>query len=417
MTPSSQLRGRRSNRVAVPLPMAQQSTKLVFWGVRGSTPTLERDTWRYGGNTPCLELTAPDGTRFILDCGTGLRMLGNHWLKSRGDSGIDAQVLVTHYHWDHIQGIPFFHPFFDARNRFHFYSFQSAALGPHSLRQVLEAQLAQPYFPVDVSMISAEREFHEIAGGQHWETAGTRISTAWLNHPQGCLGYRLDTYAGSVVYATDNEPGNAAFDAGLRQLAAGADVLVYDAQYSPEQLASNRKGWGHSSWLEGVKLARETKARNLVLFHHDPDSDDQKVDGFLSAARQQFPATWAATEGMSVTLTERGVDVALRGSRIGQRRRLRFSATVSGQLEDGGTFQEKATVRDLNLQGAYLCLRSRPRLQSEMRVVIEASGDQDRSSVLSLRGTVIHCDPGREKTENGVGVVFIEEGETAVSND
>jgi phosphoribosyl 1,2-cyclic phosphodiesterase len=394
-----------------------QTTKLIFWGVRGSTPTLERDTWRYGGNTPCLELTAPDGARFILDCGTGLRMLGNEWLKARHDSGIEAQVLVTHYHWDHIQGIPFFHPFFDARNRFHFFSFQSQDLGPNSLRQVLEAQLAKPYFPIDVSTMSAEREFREIAGGEKWEVKGTKVTAAWLNHPQGCLGYRLDTAVGSVVYATDNEPGVAEFDANLRQLASGADVLIYDAQYSPEQLASTRKGWGHSSWLEGTKIARQVKARNLILFHHDPDSPDQKVDQFLSAARQEFPATWAATEGMSITLSDRGVDVALRGSRIGQRRRLRFTAVVSGQSEDGQTFQEKATVRDLSLQGAYLCLKSRPRLQSEVRVVIEAAGDKDRSSVLSLRGTVIHCDPGREQSQNGVGVVFIEEPDQSLPAD
>jgi len=397
--------------------MSPRTAKLVFWGVRGSIPTLERDTWRYGGNTPCLELTAPDGTQFILDCGTGLRMLGNHWVNSRGNGAIEAQVLVTHYHWDHIQGIPFFHPLFDARNRFHFYSFQSKDLGPNSLRQVLEAQLAKPYFPVDVTMMTAHREFQEIAGGQKWEINGTKIAAAWLNHPQGCLGYRLDTAAGSVVYATDNEPGVPEFDASLRQLASGADVLIYDAQYSPEQIAGERKGWGHSSWKEGVRVAREAKATNLVLFHHDPDSQDQKVDGFLSAARQQFPATWAATEGMSITLSERGVDVALRGSRTGQRRRLRFVATVSGQSEEGGAFQEKATVRDLSLQGAYLCLKNRPRLQSEIRVVIDASGDKDRASVLSLRGTVIYCDPGREKSENGVGVVFIEEAETVLPGD
>lgn len=395
--------------------MMHPTAKLVFWGVRGSTPTLERDTWRYGGNTPCLELTAPDGTRFILDCGTGMRMLGNQWAGSPDNSGIEAEVLVTHYHWDHIQGIPFFHPFFNARNRFHFYSFQSKDLGSDSLRQVLEAQLAKPYFPVDVTMMTAQRDFHEIAGGQKWEIKGTKIATAWLNHPQGCLAYRLDTAAGSVVYATDNEPGVAQFDATLRQFANGVDVLVYDAQYSPEQVATTRKGWGHSSWLEGVRVARDAKARNLVLFHHDPDSSDQKVDGFLSAARREFPATWAAVEGMAITLSDRGVDVALRGSRIGQRRRLRFSATVSGQSEEGEAFQERATVRDLSLQGAYLCLKNRPRLQSEVRVVIEASGDKDRSSMLSLRGTVVHCDPGRERSENGVGVVFIEEGDTTFS--
>ena len=343
--------------------MTQNTAKLVFWGVRGSTPTLERDTWRYGGNTACLELSVPGGTRFILDCGTGLRMLGNHlqqmnnrWTKWHGDGGIEAHVLVTHYHWDHIQGIPFFHPFFESQNRFHFYSFQSKHLGRNSLIQVLEAQFASPYFPVDVSMMSSARFFREVDGGEKWDVGGTHITTAWLNHPQGCLGYRLDTPVGSIVYATDNEPGVAEFDNNLRELSQGADVLIYDAQYSPEQLSTTRKGWGHSCWLEGVKIARESKVRNLILFHHDPESSSRTVDGFLSAARQEFPATWAAMEGMSVTLSGRGVDVALPESRLGQRRRIRFAATVSGQAEDGTSFEEKATLRDISLQGAYLCL-------------------------------------------------------------
>jgi len=397
--------------------MTHNLAKLVFWGVRGSTPTPERDTWRYGGNTPCLELTAPDGTRFILDCGTGLRILGNHLTQTLRSQGIRAHILVTHFHWDHIQGIPFFHPFFESQNHFHFYSFQSQSLGPNSLQQVLQAQLASPYFPVDVTMMTAAREFREVTGGEKWEVHGTRITAAWLNHPQGCLGYRFDTTGGSIVYATDNEPGVAELDQNLRQLAHGADVLIYDAQYSPEQLATDRKGWGHSSWLEGVKIARESKVRNLILFHHDPDSPDKVVDGFLSAARQEFPATWAATEGMTITMSERGVGVSMRESRLGQRRRLRFSATVTGQSEDGTAFEEKATVRDLSLQGAYLCLNSRPRLQSEMRVVIEAAGDQNRSSVLSLRGTVVHFDPGRENNQNGVGVVFIEDPEPGRPRD
>jgi phosphoribosyl 1,2-cyclic phosphodiesterase len=404
--------------------MTQNNAKLVFWGVRGSTPTLERDAWRYGGNTPCLELTAPGGSRFILDCGSGLRMLGKalcmlngRWIEEQGDGGIEAHVLVTHYHWDHIQGIPFFRPFFQAQNRFHFYSFQSKYLGRNSLRQVFEAQVASPYFPVDVSKMTATRFFREVGGGEKWEIHGTHITTAWLNHPQACLGYRLDTPAGSIVYATDNEPGVAEFDNNLRELAQGADVLIYDAQYSPEQLASTRKGWGHSSWLEGVKIARESRVRNLVLFHHDPDSSSRMVDGFLSAARLEFPATWAAMEGMSMTLSERGVDVVLPKSRLGQRRRLRFAATVTGETEDGGRFQEKATVRDLSLQGAYLSLNSQPRLQSEVRVVIETGEDQDRSRLLSLRATVVHCEPGRGKNQNGVGVVFVEDSELEPPRD
>lgn len=403
--------------------MTQNATKVVFWGVRGSTPTVERDSWRYGGNTPCVELTTPEGARFILDCGTGLRMLGNYWhaansrwSKWRGDGGIEAHVLVTHYHWDHIQGLPFFHPFFEAQNRFHFYSFESKHLGRNSLRQVLEAQLAKPYFPVDVTTMEAARDFREVVGGDRWDIDETHIRAAFLNHPQSCLGYRLDTPTGSVVYATDNEPGVPQFDENLRQLAQGADVLIYDAQYSPEQLASTRKGWGHSCWLEGVKIARETKVKNLVLFHHDPDSSSATVDGFLSAARQEFPSTWAAMEGMSITLDGRGTEVLLPEARLGQRRRMCFAATVSGLSEDGTSFEEKATVRDISIQGAYLCLNNRPRLQSELRVTIEGP-QQSTPGTISLRATVAHCETRRTSGQNGVGVFFIEDAEPEPPRD
>ncbi|MFZ0635325.1 MAG: MBL fold metallo-hydrolase [Candidatus Acidiferrales bacterium] len=397
--------------------MSNTLTKLVFWGVRGSTPTPQASTWRYGGNTPCIEVITGDGTRFILDCGTGLRLLGNHWEEKSRDRALEAHILVTHYHWDHIQGIPFFHPFFQAQNRFHFYSFQSKFLGPDSLRKVLEAQLASPYFPVDLGMMTASREFRELTGTDLFEVNGTRITARWLNHPQGCLGYRLDTPGGSIVYATDNEPGVPEYDENLRQLAAGADVLICDAQCSPEQLATTRKGWGHSSWLECVKLARQTKARNLFLFHHDPDSSDKFVDGFLYAARQEFAPTWAAMEGMSVTLSEKGVGVVLRESRVGQRRRMRFAATVTGVGDDGARFEEKATVRDMSLQGAYLSLAHRPALQSEVKVLIEASAADNPPSLLSLRGTVVYTEPSSEKLKTGVGVVFVEDEDRVGTRD
>ena len=139
--------------------MANEVAKLSFWGVRGSTPTVDRATWRYGGNTPCLELITPDGGRLILDCGTGLRILGNR-LAAATDKTMDAHILVTHYHWDHIQGIPFFAPLYSAQNRFHFYSFRSEFLGRDSLKRVFEAQMAHPYFPVDLQRHVRGARFH-----------------------------------------------------------------------------------------------------------------------------------------------------------------------------------------------------------------------------------------------------------------
>src|ERR1700747_1179717 len=172
--------------------MSGPVTKLSFWGVRGSTPTVDPATWRYGGNTPCLELTAPDGTQFILDCGTGLRVLGSRWTAPVPNGrNPETHIFVTHYHWDHIQGIPFFAPLYSTSSRFHFYSFRSEFLGNDSLKRVFEAQMAHPYFPVDLRAMSAPREFTEVSGGNAFELYGARVVTRWLNHPQGCLGFRF----------------------------------------------------------------------------------------------------------------------------------------------------------------------------------------------------------------------------------
>jgi len=389
--------------------MPNNLAKLSFWGVRGSIPTVDRATWRYGGNTPCLELVAPDGTLFILDCGTGLRALGNRWAETSEVRAPEAHIFVTHYHWDHIQGIPFFAPLYAPQNRFHFYSFRSEFLGRDSLKHVFETQMAHPYFPVDLSAMSAGREFTEVSAGDSFAINGTRITARWLNHPQGCLGFRFETSAGTVVYATDNEPGVPKLDQSLRELAAGADILINDAQYSPEQLATSRKGWGHSSWLEGIKVAQEARVRNLVLFHHDPDSTDKHVDEILRKARQKFPAVWAAAEGMVMSLGEQRADVIMPAGRAGLRREARFHARVIGSTEEGRVFQEDTVIRDLTLQGALIYLNHSPRLQSELQVLMEAPGDAgSANSHLRLRGYVVRLEPGPEKNQTAVGVVFTE---------
>ena len=381
--------------------------KLSFWGVRGSTPTVDPATWRYGGNTPCLELIAPDGTQFILDCGTGLRMLGSRWAKPEGVPHGHTHIFVTHYHWDHIQGVPFFAPLYAPDNEFHFYSFRSKYLGRDSLKQVFEAQMAMPYFPVDLSAMAATRKFTEVDGGESFYIGENKITARWLNHPQGCLGYRIETPAGVVVYATDNEPGNAELEKNLRQLADGADIFINDAQYTPEQLATTRHGWGHSSWKEGVAAARDAGAKTLVLFHHDPDSTDRAVDTILRNARDQFDSVFAASEGMVITLGSPGdhVQAHLPGTRTAMRREAQFHAMVTGVTDGGKPFEEETTVRDLALQGALISLENAPRLQSELLVTMEAPGS-DGLQTMRLRGYVVRIDAGPEKGRSAVGVVF-----------
>jgi phosphoribosyl 1,2-cyclic phosphodiesterase len=387
--------------------MTAPFAKLSFWGVRGSTPTVDPSTWRYGGNTPCLELIAPDGTQFILDCGTGLRMLGNRGSSPSEGSPPETHIFVTHYHWDHIQGIPFFAPLYADNNEFHFYSFRSKFLGRDSLKQVFEAQMAVPYFPVDMSAMNAKRKFKEVGGGDTFQIGENEITTAWLNHPQGCLGFRIDTPAGSVVYATDNEPGDAKLDQSLRELAAGADIFINDAQYTPEQLATNRKGWGHSSWLDGARVAKEVGAKTLVLFHHDPDSTDRIVDTILKHARGEFDSVFAASEGMVITLGAPGepVEAHMPGSRTALRREAQFRAHVCGLTEGGHAFEEDTVVKDLSLQGALITLKHSPRLQSELQVIMETPGINGMQQ-MHLRGYVVRIDGETEKGHTDVGVVF-----------
>ena len=395
--------------------MSGPVTKLSFWGVRGSTPTVDPATSRYGGNTPCLELTAPDGTQFILDCGTGLRVLGSRWtapasgVLASGVRNPETHILVTHYHWDHIQGVPFFTPLYAENNAFHFYSFRSKHLGRDSLKQVFETQMAMPYFPVNMSAMTAKKKFMEVGGGDTFTVGENKITARHINHPQGCLGFRIETPGGTVVYATDNEPGDRKLDEELRELAAGADIFINDAQYTPEQLASTRKGWGHSSWREGVKLAREAGAKTLVLFHHDPDSSDRMVDGLLRQAREEFDSVFAASEGMVITLgsADGKLEAHMPVTRTALRREAQFRARVSGITEGGHAFEEETVVRDLALQGALISMQHCPRLQSELQVTMETPG-ADGPKVMKLRGYVVRIESSEEKGHSAVGVVFTE---------
>ncbi len=387
--------------------MSSPIAKLSFWGVRGSTPTVDPATWRYGGNTPCVELIAPDGTQFILDCGTGLRMLGSRWGTGSGAATAETHIFVTHYHWDHIQGLPFFAPLYDEKNQFQFYSFRSKFLGPDSLRQVLETQMALPYFPVDFSAMNAQRKFREVEGGESFKVGENRVVTRWLNHPQGCLGFRIETPAGIVAYATDNEPGDPVLDKSLRELAAEADIFINDAQFTPAQLAGNRKGWGHSSWREGVNVAREVNAKTLVLFHHDPDSTDRVIDEILQQGREAFDSVFAASEGMVITLgsANEPVQAHMPGSRTALRREAQFRAKVCGVTAEGQKFEEATLVRDLSLQGALISLKHSPRMQSELQVTMETP-TADGLQAMQLRGYVVRIEEGAEKGTTAVGVVF-----------
>lgn len=269
--------------------------RIKFWGVRGSTPSPQPDNMRYGGNTSCVEVRVGDQL-YVFDCGTGFRVLGQELRRQANGGPVSAHVFVSHFHWDHIQGLPFFGPLYDnPQNRFQFHCSSKT----RRLKQVLEEQMAAPFFPVGLSQMHARQDFYDLEEGSV-DLGDVRLQARWLNHPQGCMGFRLESRDGIFVYATDNEPGHPTFDKNVRKLAEGADVLVYDAQYLPEEYEAVRRGWGHSHWREAVNIVMESGAKELVLFHHDPDHDDACIDKVLQEARNYYPRVSAAAEGMQI---------------------------------------------------------------------------------------------------------------------
>lgn len=272
--------------------------RVKFWGVRGSTPTPTPRNLRYGGNTPCLEVRTCDDNLFIFDCGTGFRALGKGLEEEAGRKAIKARVFLTHFHWDHIQGIPFFTPLYHERNQF---LFHGLPLQNESLKDTLEGQMTNPYFPVNMDAMAARRRFFEIEEDLRMEFDDVVLGTKRLNHPQGCLGYRIECGGKVFVYATDTEPGDRRGDQSVRLLADGADVLVYDAQYTPAEMKVHRR-WGHSNWKEGVRIAKECKVKKLILFHHDPDRDDTALRALALRAGDHFDDVVAAREGLVIKL-------------------------------------------------------------------------------------------------------------------
>jgi phosphoribosyl 1,2-cyclic phosphodiesterase len=270
--------------------------RLKFWGVRGSIPTPQAEHFEFGGNTACLEIRAPGEEVLIFDAGTGIRELGLLLDRENTPPCNSLHLFLTHYHWDHIQGIPFFSPLYSARNRVVFYGHGQVG---HP-RNLLIGQMQAPYFPVDMDLAAAQKEF-DLLERDSRRVGPVSIQPFPLNHPQGAIGYRVEHEGAVVVYATDLEHGHPRLDRVLRDYADGADVLIYDAQYSPEEYDSHR-GWGHSTWLEATRVAADCRVGQLVLFHHDPSHDSRRLREMVAQAQRYFPATIAAREGWMTEL-------------------------------------------------------------------------------------------------------------------
>lgn len=264
---------------------------LEFLGVRGTFPTPDGDRARYGGHTACAAVRSGPAAYLVIDAGTGLRGLGERIMQEAGEREIRIDLLLTHFHLDHILGLPFFAPLFSPRTVLAVHS----PGNPLAAKQALAGLMDAPYFPVKLEATAARKEFHENRPGA---VGGVRVSSCPLRHPQGSVAYRLETDEWSIVHATDTEHPAEGVDERLAGLAAGATWLVYDAMYTPEEYAGGKRGWGHSTWQAGAALAEAARAETLVLAHFNPAHTDADIDRVLRAARERFPRTIAAAPGL-----------------------------------------------------------------------------------------------------------------------
>jgi len=251
--------------------------RIRFWGTRGTRPTPGRRTLRYGGNTTCVEVRGSTGQLLILDSGSGIAELGANLAQ---DGAGHFHLLISHTHWDHIQGFPFFAPAFVPGTRV-------SVVGPagsiKSLQAAFADQMDPAYFPLRLDEVPADLEFIEVPAGQPLELAGMTVTPHELNHPIVTLGWRIQEGGSTFVFATDNELRAPNGVQGMAEWCRGADLLVHDAQYSEAEYPAHA-GWGHSTFDDALSLAEDAEVRQLAFFHHDPLHSDDQIDALVEEA-------------------------------------------------------------------------------------------------------------------------------------
>ncbi len=274
------------------------SFKLKFWGVRGSIACPAASHLAFGGNTSCIEVSA-GGMKIILDAGTGIRNLGHWFLRKNLTRGT---ILLTHTHWDHINGFPFFSPAFREDCSFHIMAGHLSDAG--GVREVLAGQMANPSFPVPLEAMHGAETFEDFRAGDSFNlpaNSKVKIRTAALNHPNGATGYRIEYAGKTMCYVTDTEHVIDKPDQNILGLIEGADLVIYDSTYTDKEFPG-KMSWGHSTWQEGLRLCRAAEVKRLAIFHHDPDHDDVFMEAVEAEARQAWIGALVAREHMRINL-------------------------------------------------------------------------------------------------------------------
>lgn len=269
----------------------EPALRVTCWGTRGSIPAPGPETVRFGGNTSCVEVNAP-GCRLIFDAGTGIRALSG--ALAAEDRPLDAHLFVSHYHWDHIQGFPFLAQIYEPATRLRVHG---PMHGDVPVDEALEGQMSPLYFPVPLRAIAADVTF-ATADGSPWRGGGVCVEAFRVQHPGVTYGYRVTAAGAAAVYIPDNELGDApdpAWYAGLVEFVRGADLLLHDAMLTDAEY-EQRRGWGHSSFAQAVRLAEAAGVRRLSLFHHSPDRTDAELEAIVAALRSDLAGRGVALE-------------------------------------------------------------------------------------------------------------------------
>lgn len=278
----------------------QQPFFVKFWGVRGTVPVSGEQTLKYGGNTSCVEVQCA-GKQMIFDAGTGIYPLGQQSVFDKTD------IFLSHTHLDHIQGFPFFGPLY--RKSSHITLWAGHLLPDKNVEQVIKHMMQPPIFPLTLQDIQSQVEFNDFKAGtvlvnEDLNKAGITVHTMPLNHPDHATGYRINYRGKSVCYITDVEHVDDTLDEALVTFIEGTDIFIYDCTFDDRNYEQH-KGWGHSTWQHGVRLANKAKVKNLVVFHHDPSMEDEALDRRLEELMKLRRQSYIAKEGMVLNLNER----------------------------------------------------------------------------------------------------------------
>lgn len=273
--------------------------RVTFWGVRGSIPVSGAEFARYGGNTSCIEMRCGRHT-LMFDAGSGIRPAGEA-LKSAGQAEFD--LFFTHCHYDHIIGFPFLTPLYDKNVRISLWSGHLS--GRMTTLQMVRDFMQSPWFPAELNVCKANLVCHDFVSGDVLRPRdGVVVKTISLNHPGGCIGYRVEWGGRAVAVVSDTEHEAGKLDAAVLGLIEGADLVIYDCTYTEDEMP-RRRGYGHSTWQQGVKLCEAAGARSLALFHHDPTRTDEDLDLIESEATEAFAGAFAARDGQTLELPRR----------------------------------------------------------------------------------------------------------------